>query len=83
MDTKDDYFKNDYDRDDAGNEYGLTKDDLAGAITVWTAVQDDTPTITGACKVFNVSPALVLECLEAHPWMVISVEHDAIELEGM
>ena len=80
--TNDHYFTDEYRVDDDGTEYGMTKDDLGKAISVWVVCRrrGDLATVERVAAIFNVSEALVREVVDAHPWMFTHGEE--IDVDG-
>lgn len=66
--TNDAIFADAYEVDDDGWESGITKEDLGRAIQVLQACHDKL-TIPQAAAVFLVSPKLVSDVVEDHPWL--------------
>jgi hypothetical protein len=54
---------------------------FGNAIQVWSMAIDRPATVQEAALTFNVSPDLVRECIEDHPWMYLDAE-DHIEHDG-
>jgi hypothetical protein len=67
------------------DDVGITLDDFRLALSVWSFMQDEPPTVRAASNAFNVEATIIRQAVAAHPWMFIcgdgddnadTIEHD-------
>jgi hypothetical protein len=53
-------------------EVGLIGTQFVGALSCWVWMQQRDVTVAEAANVFNITPEIVVEAVNAHPWMFLA-----------